>query len=293
MSDFLFLLAIIPTIILGTFIYKNDRIEKEPTSLLTILGVAGIGSAILTLIISSILGTLFPFFGSEYYTSFDPASLALYVFVGIALIEEVSKWIFIYLIVWKHKEFNHVYDAIVYAVFVSLGFATLENILYVFGNETILSAIFTAVVRMIFSVPGHAFFGVIMGYYLGLAKLTAFNGIKEKSTKYLLLSIIVPTICHFLFDYLLMLNQQYSFLFFIVFVIIMFTIAISKVKRLSNIPTNIFNKPQRMDYIYNAFGNNYYPNAQQNPNYIQQKQCHNCGNLGTGNFCGFCGRPYN
>ena len=270
MGRILFMLAILPTIILGTFIYKNDKLEKEPASLLLSLGAAGVGSAILTLILSGVLGAIIPFFASEYYTTFSAWELAIYVFIGIALIEEFSKWMFTYIIAWKNKEFNHVYDAIVYCVFVSLGFATIENILYVFGSESVGSAFFTAFNRMIFSVPGHAFFGVLMGYYLGLAKLTNFNGKKEKSAKYLILSVLVPTTCHFLFDYLLMINLEYSFLLFVIFVVIMFSVAISKVKRLSNIPTNIFNKPQRMDYIYNAFGNNnynqkssdFYPNAE-------------------------------
>ena len=162
MINVLFILAVLPTIILGTFIYKNDKLEKEPTSLLASLLVAGVGSAFLTLTLSTILVKLIPFFGSEYYTSFDPMSLALYVFVGIALIEEFSKWVFIYSIAWKNKEFNHVYDAIVYCVFVSLGFATFENLLYVFSSESIASAFSVAFGRMIFSVPGHAFFGVLM-----------------------------------------------------------------------------------------------------------------------------------
>lgn len=284
MINVLFILAVLPTIILGTFIYKNDKLEKEPTSLLASLLIAGVGSAFLTLTLSTILVKLIPFFGSEYYTSFDPMSLALYVFVGIALIEEFSKWVFIYSIAWKNKEFNHVYDAIVYCVFVSLGFATFENLLYVFSSESIASAFSVAFGRMIFSVPGHAFFGVLMGYYLGLAKLTSFNGIKDKSKKYLMLSMIIPTICHFLFDYLLMINLEYSFLLFIVFVVIMFSTALSKVKRLSNIPTNIFNKPERIDFVYNAFGN-YSPN--------NQRFCPNCKSPINGNFCGNCGSRCN
>ena len=284
MINVLFILAVLPTIILGTFIYKNDKLEKEPTSLLASLLIAGVGSAFLTLTLSTILVKLIPFFGSEYYTSFDPMSLALYAFVGIALIEEFSKWVFIYSIAWKNKEFNHVYDAIVYCVFVSLGFATFENLLYVLSSESIASAFSVAFGRMIFSVPGHAFFGVLMGYYLGLAKLTSFNGIKDKSKKYLMLSIILPTICHFLFDYLLMINLEYSFLLFVVFVVVMFSAALSKVKRLSNIPTNIFNKPERIDFIYNAFGN-YESN--------NQRFCPNCKSPINGNFCGNCGSRCN
>jgi len=257
--------------------------------LLVKLALAGIASAILTLITSYVLERLIPFFSSQYYTSFDPLTLAIYVFFGIAIVEEFSKWIFIYMISWKNKEFNHVYDAIVYSAFVSLSFATIENILYVFSSASITTAFFTAFNRMIFSVPGHAFFGVLMGYYLGLAKLTSFNSKKNKSIKFLILSILVPSICHFLFDYLLMINLEFSFLLFTIFVSIMFSVAILKVKRLSNIPTNIFNKPQRIDYIYNAFGGNY----QSNLYYQQPNYCSNCGHLLTGKFCGHCGKESN
>ena len=99
-----------------------------------------------------------------------------------------------------------------------------------------------------------------------------------------MLSMIIPTICHFLFDYLLMINLEYSFLLFIVFVVIMFSTALSKVKRLSNIPTNIFNKPERIDFVYNAFGN-YAPN--------NQRFCPNCKSPINGNFCGNCGSRCN
>lgn len=296
MSFVLLILAILPTIILGWYIYKNDKIEKESSGLLAALGASGLGAIAVTLTLSFISYAISPIFSADTST-LDPLSLAVAVFIGIALIEEFSKWIFVYIIAWKHREFNHVYDAIVYCVFVSLGFATLENILYVFSAANFAESLSIALNRMIFSVPGHTFFGVMMGYYLGLAKLTSVHGIKDKSRTNLILSILIPTIAHGFFDYFLMLGSNIGFILFLVFVVILFSVAINKIKRLSEIPTLLFNDPTNMSYVYNAFqpagmrqNMNNQVSVQNGPVPTTKASfCKNCGSPLTGNFCGKCG----
>lgn len=315
MSFILLILAILPTILLGWYICKNDKIEKESPGLLIALGLSGLGSVVLTLVLSFASYFISPIFSADTAT-LDPISLAIAVFIGIALIEEFSKWIFVYIIAWKHREFNHVYDAIVYCVFVSLGFATLENILYVFSATNFADSLSIALNRMIFSVPGHTFFGVMMGYYLGLAKLTSVHGIKDKSRTNLILSILVPTIAHGFFDYFLMLGTNFAFILFLVFVVVLFSVAINKVKRLSEIPTLLFNEPNNMSYVYNAFqpagmrqNMNNQVNMQNGPVPMPTNQqvgmnqninnqanvqkgpafCKNCGSPLNGSFCGKCG----
>lgn len=319
--NYLLLLAILPTFLMGRYIYNNDRIEKEPTNLLVKLMASGILAAILTVILTAILTVIFPFFGNANTESFDPMSLAVYVFFGIALIEEFSKWFFTTILSWKNKNFNHIYDAIVYSTFVSLGFATIENILYVFANETVAAALGTAILRMLLSVPGHTFFGVMMGYYLGLAKLTAINNKKNKSQKYLVLSLLVPATCHFLFDYLLLLGEPISFLLFLAFIVCLFTFGVSRVKRMSTIPTMLFGNSPNYNLPPSNFNYNYYPNnnvqynnqtQNLNPNsylnnnniqvpnsnsnnYItnnnyKPKYCSNCGAPVTGPYCSNCGK---
>lgn len=296
MSFILLILAILPTIILGWYIYKNDKIEKESSGLLAALGASGLGAIAVTLTLSFISYAISPIFSADTST-LDPLSLAVAVFIGIALIEEFSKWIFVYIIAWKHREFNHVYDAIVYCVFVSLGFATLENILYVFSAANFAESLSIALNRMIFSVPGHTFFGVMMGYYLGLAKLTSVHGIKDKSRTNLILSILIPTIAHGFFDYFLMLGSNIGFILFLVFVVILFSVAINKIKRLSEIPTLLFNEPTNMSYVYNAFqpagmrqNMNNQVSVQNGPIPTTKASfCKNCGSPLTGNFCGKCG----
>ena len=154
----LLILSVLPAVVLGIIIYKNDKLEKEPSGLLAKLFMGGIGAIGLTTLISFIgvyiLGIPEEFIGLPIW------ALALYSYLFIALTEEFSKWFFVKTITWNNKEFNHIYDAIVYSVFVSLGFATLENIMYVFEG-----GIGTALLRAVLSVPGHVFFGVFMGYY--------------------------------------------------------------------------------------------------------------------------------
>lgn len=298
MSFILLILAILPTIILGWYIYKNDKIEKESSGLLATLGASGLGAIAVTLVLSYASYAVSPIFRADTAT-LDPLSLAVAVFIGIALIEEFSKWIFVYIIAWKNREFNHVYDAIVYCVFVSLGFATLENILYVFSAGNVADSLSIALNRMIFSVPGHTFFGVMMGYYLGLAKLTSIHGFKDKSRTNLILSILIPTIAHGFFDYFLMLGTDIGFILFLVFVVILFSVAINKIKRLSEIPTLLFNDPTNMSYVYNAFqpasmrqNMNNQVNVQNRPIPVSTTKasfCKNCGSPLSGNFCGKCG----
>ena len=100
---------------------------------------------------------------------------------------------------WYDPNFNYRFDGIVYGVFVSLGFAGVENVLYV------LNAGFgTAVVRAIFSIPGHAMFGVVMGFYLSRAKWAEKYGQRHRMRADLRRSFFVPAVLHGLYDFLLM-----------------------------------------------------------------------------------------
>ena len=161
MGMFLFALALIPVIVLLIFIFVLDRKEKEPIWLLALLFFAGVGTAIPALIVEVpaqlILDALIP-----YESSFKAYFLALAV---VAPTEEIVKFLALILITWKSKNFDYSYDAIVYAVFVSLGFAGIENIIYVFD-----SGWGVALLRMFTAVPGHACYAVIMGFFYSKAK---------------------------------------------------------------------------------------------------------------------------
>ena len=244
MSNYLLFLAILPSIVLGSYIYKKDTVEKESTRLLMALIFCGLLAVITTLVLTEVSKIVFPIFAKNSM-ALDGIELVVYVFFGIALIEEFSKWIYLYLVCWNHKEFNYTYDAIVYSVFVSLGFATIENILYVFmGGYKI------AFLRMFLAVPAHAFFGVTMGYYLGLSKLSYVHNYYEKSKMYKLLSLLIPIIGHFIYDYLVFINNN---VLFYVYVVALYYYAYRKIKRLSKITKSLFNTEGE---IYGRFGNN-------------------------------------
>jgi RsiW-degrading membrane proteinase PrsW (M82 family) len=202
-----------------------DKVEKEPTGLLMKLFIAGIGSVFLTLVISDFFEAAFPIIKSD---GTDLKSIMIYNFIGVALIEEFSKWIFLVFCTWKNKHFNFLYDGIVYGVFVSLGFATLENCLYVFQPD---GGISTAILRAVLSVPAHAFFGVFMGYHYGIARMN--KNQKKGYMFFLLLSLLVPILLHGIFDFCLSGDNILFIALYAVFVIVLYVVSFKRIKRLS------------------------------------------------------------
>ena len=156
-------LAAAPGLAICIYIYWKDKFDPEPRSLLVKSFFLGIGSVIMTLLISAII---LPQFGFEHESTNLVWSLASCV-LGIGLVEEYSKYFFVRYFAYEKSAFDEPFDGITYCVIVSMGFATLENFMYVFQNE---DGFKVALMRMVFSVPAHAVFGVIMGYHLGLQK---------------------------------------------------------------------------------------------------------------------------
>ena len=181
----LILSAIFPVAVFLFIVYKADTV-KEPPKLLAKCFFFGCLATIPILIIELGLGLL-NVFDSHFLTSFYEA------FIVASLTEEGVKFLVLYWIVWKRKEFDQYYDGIVYAVFVSLGFALVENILYV-----IQSGFGVAVARALLSVPGHGLFGVMMGYFFARARFSP-----ENKRKFLWLSLLIPILFHGLYDFIL------------------------------------------------------------------------------------------
>ena len=154
-------LALLPAIALVVWIYRQDKVEKEPRGLLWKIFLFGVLSVIPAMILEIIL--------DEVFLVFVDADTLCYVildnFIGVALIEEVCKMKAAKWAAWKHPAFNYKFDAIVYCVTSALGFAAIENVLYCMDGD-----IGTAVTRALLSVPSHAIDGVIMGYFFGVAK---------------------------------------------------------------------------------------------------------------------------
>lgn len=203
-------MALLPAIVLMGYIYKKDRVEKEPLSVILRVLVLGALSSVAAMFLEVFFEEIL-----EVVVESDTTFFAvLDTFLGVALIEELCKYYAFKIGAWKSKAFNYRFDAIVYAVAASLGFAALENVLYVMD-----SGMDTAVLRAFTAVPGHAIDGITMGLFLGPAKAWALNGNKKKSKKYRRLAILIPVIEHGLYDVSLELGTDLMLLFWIVFVI--------------------------------------------------------------------------
>ena len=247
-----FVVAILPVFLIGWYIYKKDKV-KESSKLLFKLFMFGVLSCIPAAFIGSLLGVFFPEMENMTFLQ-----LFLYVFIVVALVEEFCKWFFMYKETYNHVEFDSTYDMIVYAVFTALGFACFENILYVqeYG-------IITGILRALLAVPGHACDGILMGVYLGIAKIKSINGDNNAANKYKILSIIVPTITHGIYDFCLFWGSVPFVVTFLFFVVILDIICIKKVKSISK----------------NNFKFNY-----------KNKFCTGCGLPVFGNYCPKCGK---
>ena len=206
--------AIIPSLLLCLYVYYMDVIEKEPIHLLFVLFFIGVlitvpARFVEQLIISST--------ELDYTNIKDSFFLA---FIVIAVIEEGYKYLVLLAASWKNKEFDYKYDAIVYSVFISLGFATLENILYI-QNSNISVALW----RGIISVPAHAFYAIASGFFLGLAKEASTKKETKKVILHLLLALLVPILLHGVFDFLLLTENSMLFGICISFVALLYIIS--------------------------------------------------------------------
>ncbi len=211
------LASLAPVFIILFYIYFRDKYEKEPLKLLVKALLLGIVIVIPVIFVERLLLNLMPPAGKV-------AEAAYQAFVVAGFTEELFKFLALYLLVWKSPSFNEQFDGIVYAVFVSLGFAGVENVMYVMdgGMQTALSRSLTA-------VPAHAIFGVTMGYYLGIAHMY-----EELKSKYLVKALLVPIVLHGIYDFILMVEIGWLLLMFIPYVIVLYSMAIKKMKRLSD-----------------------------------------------------------
>ena len=191
MNTTILILAILPVILLSVYIYRKDKYEKEPFSMLMLAFFLGILAIPMDFIVVGIINAVWE--GSTVFYS---------AFLEAGIPEEFCKWVLFMLVIWRNKNFNEFFDGIVYAAFISLGFACIENIMYVFDAEDFGEALHIGVLRALLSVPGHFLFAVIMGYFLGMAKFKP-----DQRSKYLMLSLLCPMLAHGLFDYLIMLSS--------------------------------------------------------------------------------------
>jgi RsiW-degrading membrane proteinase PrsW (M82 family) len=206
-------IAFAPIILILVFVYYRDKYEKEPMALLLKSIAAGALITIPILIVEIGFGAIVTFQ--------NKIASALYNgFVVAAFTEELFKYLAFLVLIWRNRNFNELFDGIIYATFISLGFAAVENVLYVFGSGGSVG-----IVRAFTAVPAHALFGITMGFYFALAKFNL-----NKSPGYLWLAILIPIILHGLYDFFLMAENVYLLLLFLPFIVYLWISGFKKMK---------------------------------------------------------------
>ncbi len=255
MNISLILAALLPAVVLCVYVFKKDRVEKEPIGLLLLLLALGAVScfpaAYVEGVIGDVLNTIFAPLGvkdasGDVYLSSNIFYVYHFLkyFVGVALVEEGFKFLFLILATKNNRNFNCLFDGMIYAIFVSLGFAALENVMYVsqygFGN---------AVMRAVLAVPGHMFDAVLMGYYYSMwhikdqvvrfeRSLKAQNILRVQTPETdvrgsIWACILVPTLAHGFYDFCCTLDSWIAVLVFYAFVIFMYFHCFGKIRKMS------------------------------------------------------------
>lgn len=159
------ILAIAPGVAISSYIIFKDEYNKEPRKHLLISFILGVISIVPAMFLElPLLWTdRMPFFSSTFGNAFK-------AFLMVALPEELVKFLMLKFYAYRQPEYDEPFDGIVYAVMVGMGFATAENIMYVYEYGTA-----TGVVRMFLAVPAHATFAIIMGYFMGKARFALYR----------------------------------------------------------------------------------------------------------------------
>lgn len=220
----LLIASIAPALIIMYLIYRRD-LQREPRKMLVkafLGGVLSIGIALAIALPLSYFEDQMPAgLLRSFYTAFFCASIP----------EEFAKWIIFLWLINKAKDFDQYYDGILYAIFISMGFALVENILYV-----IKGGMGVAILRAITAVPAHMLFAIPMGYFLSLSKFEQ----GKKATNHVRMSLLVPILLHGTYDVILMyadakakINPLLTLILIIVFVIFdiyMWRLGLRKIK---------------------------------------------------------------
>ena len=213
--------AVLPAAYLLYRVYQMDTIEKEPWAMLKKLLLWGAISGVPAALVESLLTGLL----LRALTAGTVVYNLVAGFVVAALVEESFKFFFLYKFTFQDPAFNYRFDGVVYAVFVSMGFAILENVLYVFQG-----GLGVAVTRALLALPLHAACGVYMGIAYGqqkvqsLYKPASFGAVARAC-------LPVPILIHGFYDFCAFMQTGLFTVIFIVFVVAVFVLTLKQLQR--------------------------------------------------------------
>lgn len=218
----LILLAIAPILVYILWAYLKDEYEKEPIMILSKFFMLGAITSILGIVVEETLIKI---------NVFDNFSHILYMaFIVAAFTEEGLKAMVLIPTLLQEKHFNEKLDGVIYSIFLSLGFAAVENIIYIFF-EDIRSVLEVGLIRGVISIPAHIMFGITMGYYISKYKFT------NKSTRkkeYLIMAILSPILLHGVFNFILMIPYRWSIIVFVAYIVILLKVNLDKLDEYTN-----------------------------------------------------------
>ena len=216
------LAAVLPAVFLMRYVYRKDTAEKEPPSLLLSLVFMGVLAALAAMVLERIGEGILNRAVSQYSRWY----VILLAFLVVGAAEEGCKLFFLKRRSWWDPNFNYRFDGVVYAVFVSLGFAAFENILYVFryGLSVVLP-------RALLAIPGHMGFAVFMGCFYGRAKLCEGYGDEAGKQGNLFLGWLSATVLHGIYDSCAMIGSGAATVAFLVFVVLMYLVVLRRIDR--------------------------------------------------------------
>ena len=222
LSRDLMALAIIPGLLLIIYVYRKDKVEKEPLGLILRIIIYGIISCIAAGYLEQLESNFLPKYqeGTVEYAVMTSFCMA-------AFVEEIVKFLAMRLGSWRYQGFNYRFDGIVYGVSAAVGFAVYENIMYVamYGFQT-------AVVRAFTAIPLHAFCGVFMGVMYSYSKKASILGQGGKSVLFTIFALLLPMLIHGTYDTFAFLGERGT-IPLLVFVVILYIAAISTINRRS------------------------------------------------------------
>ena len=216
------LAAVVPAVVLMRYVYRQDRVEREPPRLLGGLALQGVYAALAAIVLETLGQSVL----NALVSQDNPRHVVLTAFLVVAVVEEGTKFFFLYRRTWRDPNFNYRFDAIVYAVFVSLGFAAFENVKYVFSY-----GLSVALPRAILAIPGHMGFAVFMGWFYGRAKLRSDLGDSLGARVNLALGYLAAVFLHGMYDTCCMTGTARSTLVFAAVVAVLYLAVFRLIRR--------------------------------------------------------------
>ncbi|MEF3309424.1 glutamic-type intramembrane protease PrsW [Paenibacillus sp. GYB004] len=198
--------SIAPGICLIAYFYLKDKDEPEPLKLIFRMFLLGAIFVFPLIVVQGLLNIMMP-------------GVILQSFLVSGFTEEFIKWLIIYFFIYSHAEFDEHFDGIVYAVAVAGGYATVENLFYIFLNKGDVGILIW--IRAFLPVSAHVLFGVTMGYYFGKAKQT-------RLARYLFIALLLPALFHGMFNSLILVSFEMAGIVIVLYMLFLWGYNIKK-----------------------------------------------------------------